>query len=102
MNKSVFDDRQLVTPEGHNGEYQSIAFLVTSVTATNAISNAQAVLLFATQDCHVRFSKLAVAAVATDTFIPANIIIPMTISTGNFIAAIRDSADGTLHISPVE
>jgi len=104
MSKALFDETQIFTPEGGEGLYQSIDFLVASVTSANPIVATRQrtqVLLFATQDCHVRFSLGGDDALVTDTFVPASIYVPFLITPGHKISAIRDSADGTLHISPV-
>ena len=103
--RTPFDGAIIYTPEGAEGLYQSIAFLATAVDSTAITTfNTQGVttvLLFATQDCHIRSSAAGTAAVATDMFIPASVLIPVAITSGYIISAIRDSADGTLHISPV-
>lgn len=62
-------------------------------------------LLCASQACHVRTGPQAsVAAVATDLLLPANCIIgPVVIdAVATAVAAIRDSADGTLYYQRVD
>ncbi len=104
MAKALFDETQIFTSEGGEGLYQPVAFSVTSATSANpviATRQRTQVLLFATQDCHIRFSADGDDALATDTFLPANTYVPFLITPGHKISAIRNSVDGTLHISPV-
>lgn len=105
MGRVAFDGSEIFTPEGVEGQYQTISFLVTSVTVANPIRSSKKgitnILLFATQDCHIRSTVGGDAALVTDMFIPANILVPIAITSDNKISAIRDSADGILRISPV-
>jgi len=100
MAKELFDQTQIFTPEGNEGLYQSVAIGAATASAANVI-NRDSVLLFATQDCHIRFTDGASTALGTDTFLPASTYVPYSITPGNTISVIRNSADGTLHISPV-
>lgn len=104
MPKSLYDERIIFTPEGMEGLYQSVAFTASSATTTNGIDSGEVstqVLLFATQDCHIRASAAGDDALITDTFIPADVLVPFLITRNFKISAIRNATSGTLHISPV-
>lgn len=87
------------------GTYQSVSFTASSASsAALNVSRTEGttyVLLYATQDCHIRFTSGSSTAALTDTFLPSNIQTPFYITPGNLISVIRDTVDGTLHISPV-
>ena len=89
--------------EGFETKYQSVAFTATSAssTAISAGLDPAYVLLYATQDCHIRSTILGSAALITDTFVPSNTQTPFYITPGNIISVIQDTTSGTLHISPV-
>ncbi len=101
--KAGFDKTELFTPEDNEGLYQSVAFSAVTASSTAIVEGRSRgdVLLFATEDCHIRFTEGASTALATDTFLPANTLVPFSITPGNIISVIRDTLDGTLHISPV-
>lgn len=85
-----------------NGGTQSVSFTAASAATTNAIGNqTRRVSLFADQDCHVRFDGTPVA-VTTDFFLPASVQIMLAIRPGQKVAAIRNSADGTLYVSELD
>ncbi len=86
-----------------NTKYQSVAFTASSARTTNAISDKVfRVALFATEDCHIRFGSGSPTAVVTDFFLPKNNLVMFPIAQGEKIAAIRNSADGTLHVSEMD
>jgi len=111
MPKSKFDQSEIFTLEGHQDTYQSVDFLITSVSSTEIQSKAGVsgaeplfVLLYATQNCHIRVvppGQVNPAATMLDTFLPANIQTHFLIPPKSIISAIHDTVDGTLHISPV-
>lgn len=84
------------------GNCRKISFTSSSVAAASAMNpTTTAVHLFATQNCWVRFADTATPAVANDGYsfyLPANMDRIMGIKPGQFVAAIRDSVDGDLHI----
>ena len=107
MNKGPFDESLIFSMEGFETTFLSVAFTATSASST-AITGRKVgdalkgyVLLYATQDCHIRSTSGSSTAVTTDTFLPANIQVPYFISSDNIISVIRSSIDGTLNISPV-
>lgn len=84
------------------GNCRRIQFTDSSVAAASAMrSTTTAVHLFATQNCWVRFADTATAAVANDGYsfyLPANMDRILGIRPGQFVAAIRDTVSGDLHI----
>lgn len=86
-----------------DGLYQSVSFTATSARTTNAVSaQTYAVMLYADQDCHIRFGNGSPTAVTTDCFLPKESAVLFPIAPGEKIAAIRNSADGTLHVSELD
>lgn len=81
------------------GTTQNVAFTAASAQST-AIGGTghKLVRLIATQDCWVRQAANP-TAVTTDTFIKAGVPEYFIVKGGNKIAAIRNSADGTLNIT---
>lgn len=81
-------------------KYQSVSFTASSARTTNGVSDqVYAVMLYTDQDCHIRFGNGTPAAVTTDCFLPKETPIMFPIRPGEKVAAIRNSADGTLHVS---
>lgn len=78
-------------------------FSTSSTTARNTTafnSDTRVVSLYATEDVYIRFGGSTVTAAATDHFFPAGVYYDFAIPKGTtHVAAIRDSADGTLYIS---
>ncbi len=102
--REQFKGRTIFSIETFENTYQSVAF--TAASSSSAALNVgrtdgtNYVLLYATEDCHIRFTKGSSTANLMDTFLPANIQTPFYITPGNIISVIRSSSDGTLHISP--
>lgn len=102
--REQFKGRSIFSIEGFGGTYQSVSF--TAASASSAALNVGRtdgttyVILYATQDCHIRFTSGSSTALITDTFLPANIQTPFYILPGHIISVIRSSLDGTLSISP--
>ena len=84
-------------------KYQSVAFTATAARTTNGISDQiYKVALIATEDCHIRFGSGTPTALTTDFFLPKNNLVMFPIVPGEKISAIRNSADGTLHVSEMD
>lgn len=101
--KARYDETIVFTPERNEGLHQSLAIASTTISSTPIGIGSQPtyVLLFSTSDCHIRFTSEGSDAVIADTFLPSGIQTPYIINSGFIISAIRDTTDGTLHISPV-
>lgn len=81
------------------GTNQTAAYTVASAPITNAVgSQTYAVRLVSTTDCHITFAATPVATTG-DPYLPANTPEIFTITPGQKVAAIRASADGTLHVT---
>ena len=78
---------------------QTAAYTATSAAITNAVgAGVSVVRLVATSACHI---KVAVTPVATtsDMLLPANTVEYIAIAPGQKVAAIQNSAAGTLHVT---
>lgn len=79
--------------------YQSVSITATSAATSNAVgAQTYAVALFCDQDVHIRFGS-SPTALTTDLFLPASTMVFFPIAPGEKVAGIRNSADGTLHVS---
>ena len=97
------------------GDRQSMYIIssTTPVTLTSASTrsallpngaNWRGVRIVATQAAHCRAGDVTVTATANDTLFPANAPEYMKVqpSDGNYVACIRDTADGKVWIDPVK
>lgn len=78
---------------------QTASYTGTSAAITNAVGDGvNVVRLVATSACHI---KVAVTPVATtsDMLLPANTVQYLAIAPGQKVAAIQNSAGGTLHVT---
>jgi len=102
--REQFKGRTILSPEGFEGTHQSVAITDASLSSAplnvGRTEGTTYVILFATQDCFIRFTEGSSTAIPTDTFLPANVQTPFYITPGNIISVIQSSFDGTLHISP--
>lgn len=84
-------------------KYQAVAFTATAARTTNAVGGqTYRIALIATEDCHIRFGSGTPTALATDFFLPKNNLVMFPIAPGEKVSAIRNSADGTLHVSEMD
>ncbi len=80
---------------------QTVSYLVTSVATANVVggSGMTAVLVLCSTDCHVT-SGASPTATASDTFIPAKVLVWVWLAGGvDKLAFIRDAADGTAYVT---
>ncbi len=102
--REEFKGRSIFSIEGFEGTYQSVSFTSASASSTalnvGRTEGTTYVILYATQDCHIRFTEGSSTALTTDTFLPANIQTAFYITPDHIISVIRSSIDGTLSISP--
>lgn len=78
---------------------QTAAYTASSAAISNAVGDGVSVVrLVATSACHI---KVAVTPVATssDMLLPANTVQYIAIAPGQKVAAIQNSAGGTLHVT---
>jgi len=82
---------------------QSIAVIVTSVrNSADFGAKVTIVELTPTQDMFIKFGDSTVAATSSDIFLASGGIYTYHTNGNPRIAAIRSSADGTLHITELE
>lgn len=80
--------------------YQAVSFTASSArTSAGVGEQTRQVVLYADQDCHIAYGDSAVTATTSDFFLPASVVMFLQIRPGQYVAAIRSSADGTLHVS---
>lgn len=60
------------------------------------------VVVTATAAAHIRFGKIAATAIATDLMIVPGMGMLLDVKGFDFVAAIQDTATGTVNIAPVE
>jgi len=78
---------------------QTAAFTASSAAITNAVgSQVNKVRLLATQNCHIAFGA-SPTATTSDFYLPSGVVEYFTIKPGQKVAAIRNSADGTLYVT---
>lgn len=95
--------RPMETPGAHQ-----ISFTASSArnsTVFNTVT--RAVQLWATEDAFIRFGDSTVTAVTTDHFLPQNQMMLYAIGGDSVaqstnVAAIRDTTNGTLHVTELE
>lgn len=81
------------------GKCQDVSVVAASAVTTDPAGSVHAVLISSTTDCHIRIGMNPVAVVG-DTMIRAGWPpLVFGISQGEQVAAIRDSADGTLYVT---
>jgi len=81
---------------------QTVAFLITSVASTNAVgAQTKRVRLVATTDCHIAFG-VSPTATTSDMYLAADREEIFKIKPGQKVAAIRNTADGTLYVTEME
>jgi len=83
----------------HGQTPQSVSVGVSSVTSTNAVGS-NAVYLCSTTDCRVDIGT-SPTATASSLFLPANQPLVLGCGTTDKVAAIQDSAAGTLSVVSV-
>ncbi len=76
-----------------------------AVSATHAESAAMAanitcIRVVSDTDCHLRITQAGTAATTSDMFLPKNQRELITCVPGDVVSVIRDTADGSLYISP--
>ena len=85
------------------GGHQTVTTSGTSArTSTGVGPQTRSVVLTCDEACHYRFGGATVDATTADTYLPANGEHYVRIPPGNYVAAIQDSAGGTLHISEMD
>lgn len=86
-----------------NGNHQAVSFTASSArTAAGMGDQCRLVSLVSTADCHIAFGPSNVDATTNDFFLLANTMVMFPIRPGEFVAAIRSSADGILHVSEMD
>lgn len=91
------NDALLVAPR--ETLYQSVTVSGTSAETANAIDqHTRALYLYADTDCHFRIAPTGDAALATDTFLPANVLVLIR-AKGGHVHVIQNAGGGTLHVS---
>jgi len=81
------------------GSGQKVAFTATNAQSTSVGAQTHAVLLAATQDCHVEIGSNPVAT-TTSCFIKGGTApIPLACNTGDKVGVVQDSAAGNLFIT---
>ena len=92
---------QIKQPSSRPGTSQDITTGATSATLTNAFgAETFQVRLSATAACRYRVVEAAGGtAVAADTLLPANVVEYVTVTPGQKIAAIQETAAGKLNVT---
>lgn len=86
-----------------NGGYQSVSFTGSAAATANAVGGQiRSVVLYATEDCHIRFGQGSPAATATDCFLPKDTYALFPIQGGEKVSAIQNTTAGTLHVSELD
>lgn len=84
------------------GAAQSVAYTSSQGASTAVGKQTYAVMLCATSDCHIATGQGTPTAATTgagSTFLPAKVPIVIGVAPGDAIAAIQDSANGTLFVT---
>lgn len=86
-------------PAFRPGSTQSAAFTSSSAAISNAVgANTRVVRLVATTDCFVAFGS-APTATTSGLFLPAGVPEYFRVDSGDKVAAIRSTSDGTLYVT---
>ena len=73
---------------------------VTATTARNSTDFTHKILrIYSTEDSFIKLGDSTVEATANDHFLPKEVVDFISVGDHTRLAAIRDSADGTLYIS---
>ena len=86
---------------GRLGTSQDVSYTASSAASAAFGSQTYKVRLLATTDCRVRIGDGTPTAVAADTYLPALSVEYFTVTPGQKVAAIRQSADGTLNVTEI-
>lgn len=80
---------------------QNLAVAIASAAITNGFgANTHEVRVVSTTNCWIRFGAApTAAAAANNVYLPAGVVEYFHVSPGQKLAAIRDSADGTLNVA---
>lgn len=89
----LMDGFQAIFP----GSSQTIA--VATASAGSTILSGTIARLYSTTDCYIKIGQGAQTATSSHMFLPASTVEYFAIHPGDFIAAIRATADGTLYIT---
>ncbi len=90
-------------PRPLTGGHQSVTTSGTSARTTSGVGDqTRAVLLTCNEACHYAFGSSSVTATTNDTYLPANAEHYVRIAPSQYVAAIQDSAGGTLHVSELD
>lgn len=84
------------------GLAEDVSFTGTVASSSTLPKDCMDVRLVADQDCRIEIGESAVAT-ATSHFLPANVVEYFRVKPGDgtaIVSVIRNTADGTLHISP--
>lgn len=82
------------------GVSQSVSVASTSArTAAGVGEFTRHVMIYSSGDAYYNFGDSSVTATTSDTFIPAGAEHFVQIRGNQYVAFIRDSADGTAHVS---
>lgn len=80
---------------------QKVSFTGTAASSNAVKANTRVVVLYATEDCWVKFgtAPTAVANDGSSIFIPAANYRPFVVGASDKVSVIQDSAGGDLHIT---
>lgn len=82
-----------------SGVSQNLAVAATSAAITNAFGTRE-VRVVSTTNCWITFgASPTAAAAANNMYLPAGVVEYFHVTNGQKLAAIRDSADGTLNVA---
>lgn len=80
---------------------QGVSFTAASARTSTAVgAGFNVARLVATQACYYIVGDSTVNATTSHIYLPANVIEYVNLKAGQFIAAIRVSADGVLNVTP--
>lgn len=84
-----------------SGVSQNVSVAVASAAVTNAFgANTFEIRVVSTTNCWLSFGASPTAsAAANNVYLPANVVEYYHVNPGQKVAAIRDSADGTLNVA---
>lgn len=88
-----------------DGGYQAVTFTASAARTAAAAAGAQMqrIVLEATENCHIAFGGSAVDATTSDFYLSSAAgPVMFVIKPGQYVSAIRSTADGTLHVSQVD
>jgi len=84
------------------GTTQTVSTASSSAATSNAFASGTTVVrIIATEDCNIVFAA-SPTATTSSTFLPANQVEYFKVTAGDKVAAIQNSASGTVYVTEME